>query len=54
MANSDNTDVLNTLSTQMADAVERISPALVLVNGRARQAASGRRAHQICRVEMCP
>lgn len=36
-----NTDVFNTLSTQMADAVERISPALVLVNGRRRQPASG-------------
>ncbi|HKP52855.1 MAG TPA: trypsin-like peptidase domain-containing protein [Chloroflexia bacterium] len=41
MSNTDNSDVLNTLSTQMADAVERIGPALVLVNGRARQAASG-------------
>jgi S1-C subfamily serine protease len=41
MSNTDNSDVLNTLSNQMADAVERIGPALVLVNGRARQAASG-------------
>ena len=41
MSNTNNSDVLNTLSTQMADAVERIGPALVLVNGRARQAASG-------------
>jgi S1-C subfamily serine protease len=41
MSNTDNSDVLNTLSTQMADAVERIGPALVTVNGRARQSASG-------------
>lgn len=41
MANSDNTDVLNTLSNQMADAIESIGPALVTVNGRARQAATG-------------
>jgi len=34
-------DVLNTLSNQMADAVERITPALVLVNGRQRHPASG-------------
>ncbi|GAB4109804.1 MAG: trypsin-like peptidase domain-containing protein [Roseiflexaceae bacterium] len=34
-------DLLNVLSGQMADAVERIRPALVTVNGRARQAASG-------------
>src|SRR5262249_23873439 len=35
------TDVLTTLSNQMADAIERVQPALVLVNGRQRQAASG-------------
>jgi S1-C subfamily serine protease len=34
-------DVLSALSNQMADAVERVRPALVLVNGRARQPASG-------------
>jgi V8-like Glu-specific endopeptidase len=34
-------DVLNTFSQQLADAVERISPALVLVNGRQRYPASG-------------
>src|SRR2546430_8368820 len=36
-----NTSVLRMLSNQMADAVERIGPALVLVNGRQRQPASG-------------
>jgi S1-C subfamily serine protease len=35
------TQVLRILSNQMADAVERVSPALVLVNGRQRQPASG-------------
>jgi S1-C subfamily serine protease len=34
-------DVLSALSNQMADAVERVRPALVLVNGRQRQPASG-------------
>jgi len=34
-------DVLSALSNQMADAVERVRPALVLVNGRQRQSASG-------------
>jgi S1-C subfamily serine protease len=34
-------DVLTALSNQMADAIERVRPALVLVNGRQRQAASG-------------
>jgi S1-C subfamily serine protease len=34
-------DVLSAFSNQMADAVERIGPALVLVNGRPRGAASG-------------
>lgn len=33
--------VLSDFSNQMADAVERIGPALVLVNGRQRQPASG-------------
>src|SRR2546421_7918932 len=36
-----NTSVLRMLSNQMADAVERIGTALVLVNGRQRQPASG-------------
>ena len=35
------TALLRLLSNQMADAVERIGPALVLVNGRQRQPASG-------------
>jgi S1-C subfamily serine protease len=35
------TDVLNTFSNQLADAVEKVSTAIVLVNGRERQAASG-------------
>ena len=35
------THLLRMLSNQMADAVERISPALVLVDGRARYPASG-------------
>lgn len=35
------TNLLRTLSNQMADAVERVEPALVLVNGRPRQPASG-------------
>lgn len=35
------TDLLSVLSGQMADAVERIRPALVMVNGRQRQPASG-------------
>ncbi len=35
------THLLRTLSDQMADAVERINPALVLVNGRQRQPGSG-------------
>jgi S1-C subfamily serine protease len=34
-------DLLSLLSGQMADAVERIRPALVTVNGRQRQSASG-------------
>src|SRR2546430_9864975 len=36
-----NTSVLRMLSNQMADAIERIGTALVLVNGRQRQPASG-------------
>jgi len=36
-----NTPLLRLLSNQMADAVERIGPALALVNGRPRQPASG-------------
>src|SRR5437867_955262 len=36
-----NADLLGTLSNQMASAVERVGPALVLVNGRRRQPASG-------------
>src|SRR6266568_5849093 len=35
------TNLLRTLSNQMADAVERVGSALVLVNGRPRQPASG-------------
>lgn len=34
-------NLLRTLSNQMADAVERVKPSLVLVNGRQRQPASG-------------
>jgi S1-C subfamily serine protease len=37
----DTTHLLRTLSNQMADAVERVTPSLVLVNGRQRQPASG-------------
>lgn len=37
----DNTSPLRVLSNQMADAVERIAPSLVLVNGREGQPASG-------------
>jgi len=38
---ADTTSLLRALSNQMADAVEHIKPALVLVNGRQRQPASG-------------
>jgi S1-C subfamily serine protease len=38
---TNSTSLLRTLSDQMADAVERVSTALVVVNGRQRQAASG-------------
>jgi S1-C subfamily serine protease len=38
---STETNLLRILSNQMADAVERVVPALVLVNGRQRQPASG-------------
>jgi len=41
VADSDSTDILSKFSNQLADAVEKISPAVVLVNGRERQAASG-------------
>ncbi|HLQ27747.1 MAG TPA: trypsin-like peptidase domain-containing protein [Ktedonobacteraceae bacterium] len=42
MEQTDNsTHVLRLLSNQMADAVERVSTSLVLVNGRPRQPASG-------------
>jgi len=41
MDQSSNTELLSSLSGQMADAVEHIGPALVTVNGRARQSASG-------------
>jgi S1-C subfamily serine protease len=34
-------DLLNALSSQLADAVDRVSPSLVRVNGRRRQSASG-------------
>ncbi|MGA7733268.1 MAG: trypsin-like peptidase domain-containing protein [Chloroflexia bacterium] len=35
------TDVLSSFSNQLADAVERVGKSVVLVNGRARQAATG-------------
>ncbi len=38
---TDTTHLLRALSNQMADAVERVTPSLVLVNGRQRQPASG-------------
>ena len=38
---TNNTNLLRMLSNQMADAVERIAPSIVLVNGRERQPASG-------------
>jgi S1-C subfamily serine protease len=38
---ANNSDVLSKFSNQLADAVERVSTAVVLVNGRERQAASG-------------
>lgn len=41
MEQSTTTNQLRSLSNQMADAVERVIPALVLVNGRQRQPASG-------------
>ena len=40
-ATIENTDVLNSFSNKLADAVERVGKAVVLVNGRARQAATG-------------
>lgn len=41
MSDQSNTSVLSTLSNEMADAVEQAGRALVLVNGRQRQPASG-------------
>lgn len=41
MSNIGQQDLLGTLSTQMADAVERVAAGLVQVRGRPRQAASG-------------
>lgn len=41
MEQTNDTLVLKNLSNQMADAVEQISSALVMVNGRQRQSASG-------------
>ena len=38
---TDNTSLLRTLSNQMADAVEKVTPSLVHVNGRDGQGASG-------------
>lgn len=38
---ANNTSLLRSLSNQMADAVEHVTPSLVLVNGRQRQPASG-------------
>ncbi|MFL5734125.1 MAG: S1C family serine protease [Chloroflexia bacterium] len=38
---TNNSDVLGTLSNSLADAVERVGPSLVQVNGRQRQPASG-------------
>ena len=38
---TNDTSLLRQLSNQMADAVERIAPSIVLVNGRDRQPASG-------------
>jgi S1-C subfamily serine protease len=37
----DKTELLRAFSNQMADAVERVSPSIVLVNGRQRQPGSG-------------
>jgi S1-C subfamily serine protease len=37
----DKTEILRAFSNQMADAVERVSPSIVLVNGRQRQPGSG-------------
>ncbi len=38
---TNDTSLLRQLSNQMADAVERVAPSIVLVNGRERQPASG-------------
>src|SRR4051812_43199419 len=40
-ATVEQTDILSGFSTQLADAVEQVGKAVVLVNGRARQAATG-------------
>ncbi|MBO0782666.1 MAG: trypsin-like peptidase domain-containing protein [Ktedonobacteraceae bacterium] len=40
-ATNQTNNVLRTLSNQMADAVERVAPSIVLVNGRQRQPGSG-------------
>src|SRR5436305_10399302 len=41
ITDQDEMQVLGLMSKQMADAVERVSQSLVLVNGRERQPASG-------------
>jgi S1-C subfamily serine protease len=41
MSSTPSSDLLSSFSTQLADAVDRVRPSLVLVNGRARQPASG-------------
>ena len=41
VADSTTIDVLSKFSNQLADAVEKVGPSIVLVNGRERQAASG-------------
>lgn len=41
MTNGANAGILESLSTGLADAVERIAPAVVLVDGRPRQSATG-------------
>src|ERR1700686_4082814 len=38
---TDNTSLLRALSNQMADAIEKVTPSLVHVNGRNGQGASG-------------
>ena len=41
VADNTTTDILSKFSNQLADSVEKVGPAIVLVNGRERQAASG-------------